>query len=85
MEAKFTEQALSDLKKLDRVAQKQIVKKLKFYFDAPEPLSFAKKLTNFDDGNYRFRIGVYRIVFDLSENVIVILRIQHRRNVYRSR
>lgn len=83
MKAVFTERSLKDLRNIDVVAQKQILKKLKFFVNSPKPLSYAKKLTDFEDGNYRFRIGTYRVVFDVDGAAIVILRIQHRRDVYR--
>jgi mRNA interferase RelE/StbE len=34
-------------------------------------------------GAYRFRIGDYRVVFDLEGDEIVILRVGHRRDIYR--
>jgi len=82
MKAAFTQRALKDLKKLDQVTQKQIVKKLNFYLNSPNPLKYAEKLTNAKDGQYRYRIGAYRVVFD-TNGVINIFRIQHRREVYR--
>jgi len=85
MQAKFTNRALKDLKSIDKVAQKRILKKLKFFFDSPDPLAYAKQLSEFNDGDYRFRIGVYRVVFDANSQIITILRIQHRREVYRKR
>ena len=85
MKAEFTPRALKDLRGIDCVAAKQIMKKLAFYIEAPNPLTYAKKLIDFDDGDYRFRVGVYRIVFDASDTKLTILRIQHRRDVYRNR
>ena len=32
-----------------------------------------------------FRIGDHRVVFDLDDNNIVILRIGHRKNIYKIR
>lgn len=84
MKAEFTQRALKDLRSLDKLAQKQVMKKLQFYISSPSPLAYAKKLTDFEDGDYRFRVGTYRIVFDLGNELITILRIQHRRDVYRS-
>jgi mRNA interferase RelE/StbE len=76
--------AYKDLKKLNPVTQKQIVKKLKYFTEQSDPLSFATKLTNFTKGgNYRFRIGSYRIIFDTDKTTIYILAIEHRREVYR--
>jgi mRNA interferase RelE/StbE len=34
-------------------------------------------------GTYRFRIGDYRIIFDIEDEEIVILRVGHRKEIYR--
>jgi mRNA interferase RelE/StbE len=34
-------------------------------------------------GTYRFRIGDYRAIFDIEGSDLVILRIGHRRDIYR--
>ncbi len=34
-------------------------------------------------GTYRFRIGDYRVIFDIYGEDIVILRIGHRRSIYK--
>lgn len=34
-------------------------------------------------GTYRYRIGDYRVIFDMDGKKVVILRIGHRREVYR--
>ncbi len=35
-------------------------------------------------GTYRFRVGNYRVIFDLDDEQIVILRVGHRRDIYRA-
>lgn len=77
----FTQRALKDLKNIDKENQNRIASKLKEY--ANEPLSYARKLIDPKIGNYRFRIGDYRIIFDIKNSNIVILRIGHRRNIYK--
>lgn len=80
----FTKTAQKDLSGLNPITQKQIVKKLKFFLDQPDPLKFAVKLNNLPKGGeYRFRAGVYRIVFDVAQGTIIVLYIEHRREVYR--
>ncbi len=84
MRLELTQVAHKDLKKLNQVTQKQIINKLRFFIDQPDPLQFAAKLTNFPKGgDYRFRVGRYRIVFDVSKDTIYVLHIEHRREVYR--
>lgn len=50
-----------------------------------EPLKFAEKLSDPILGEYRFRIGDYRVIFDIEENEIIILRVGHRREIYKRR
>jgi mRNA interferase RelE/StbE len=78
-----TKSAAKDISKLSAPVQKRLKAKLVFFASQPDPLAFAKPLTSPSDGQYRWRIGDYRVVFDLDQTVIVILRIQHRREVYR--
>lgn len=77
----YTRTAFSDIQKLDSVAKKKIKKKLEQY--SQSPLSYAKKLINSNIGTYRWRIGDYRVVFDLDGKNIVILRVGHRREIYK--
>jgi mRNA interferase RelE/StbE len=37
------------------------------------------KLTNPEIGTYRFRIGEYRIAFDISEDTLIVHAVGHRR------
>lgn len=79
----WTNHALQQVKRLDPDIQKAIIKKLDYFLTLPNPLSAAKRLKNFDSGQYRFRIGDYRVIFDLHENTIAILSIGHRREIYK--
>lgn len=75
--------AKKDLQVLDQVTQKRIIKKLKFFLTQDNPIASAKKLTDPQDGDYRWRIGHYRAIFDVEDKTIKLLRVQHRREVYR--
>ena len=77
----FTEKALSDLYALDKQTQERIAKKLKEY--SKNPLKYARKLSTIQIGTYRFRIGDYRVIFDIEEENIIILRVGHRKDIYR--
>ena len=48
-----------------------------------DPLKYARKLIDPKLGGYRFRIGDYRVVFDIENDEIVVLRIGHRKEIYR--
>lgn len=83
MEYYFKPQALNNLKQLSKSVQKRILNKLDFYTQASEPLKFAIKLTDSKLGEYRFRIGDYRVIFDLENNKIIVLIIGHRGSIYK--
>jgi len=79
----FKPQAVRDLKKLPKDIQKRIIKKLDYFVSFDNPLVFADHLVNFEIGSYRFRIGDYRVIFDVIDEKIIILTLGHRREVYR--
>ncbi|HUD81480.1 MAG TPA: type II toxin-antitoxin system RelE/ParE family toxin, partial [Patescibacteria group bacterium] len=72
----FKPTAIKDLRRLPVNIQKRIGKKLEFFFKQNEPLDYAVPLIgNSKVGDYRFRVGDYRVVFDLNKNKIIILMI----------
>jgi mRNA interferase RelE/StbE len=79
----YTRRANRDIKRLDELIKLRIKKQLEFL--SKSPLTYAEKLTNSAIGDYRFRVGDYRIIFDIDENNIIILRVGHRREIYRRR
>ena len=80
----FSKRALEDLKNLPKNKQAFILNKLEYFASTDQQLAFAKTLINFNLGQYRFRVGDYRITFDLgSDGAIIILHIGHRREIYR--
>ena len=80
---KIEGRAKKDLQSLDPIIQKRIAKKLKFFLAQPDPLLLARKLIDASGGNYRWRIGHYRVIFDVKGYAIMVLRVQHRKDVYR--
>ena len=77
----YTERAIKDIRKLELKIKERIGKTLLRY--AGDPLKHAEKLTESRLGEYRFRIGDYRAIFDLEDDEIVILRVGHRRDIYK--
>ena len=77
------EEAIKDLKNLDRTTQKKITVKVKDYL-AQDPLSLGKPLKGIFKGLYRYRYGSYRIIYAIDRNsvMILILRIGDRKDVY---
>jgi mRNA interferase RelE/StbE len=48
-----------------------------------DPLKYAVKLTDPRIGQYRFRAGDYRIIFDLADDTLYVLDVGHRGDIYR--
>jgi mRNA interferase RelE/StbE len=81
----FSEAALKELRKLDRQAQKEILR----YFDtriagAGDPRRFGKALRGDLAGVWRYRVGDYRILCHIKDKqlLILIVSVGHRKNVY---
>jgi mRNA interferase RelE/StbE len=83
MEIVFTHSAFRQLKKLDIKIQKRIIDKLKFFASQKNPLQFAESLKDYRFGHFRFRIGDYRAIFDVEKEKIIILKVSHRKEIYR--
>lgn len=79
----ITREAKKDINSLDITVKRQLHKKLVHYSSLDDIKVVAKKLNNHEAGEYRLRVGNYRIIFDLDKHTIIILRIQHRKEVYR--
>jgi mRNA interferase RelE/StbE len=77
----YTRRAEKDIKKLALFMKGYIGKALPKLKDNPVELS--EKLTDPEIGTYRFRIGDYRVIFDIEGNDIIILRVGHRKEIYR--
>ena len=77
----FSDRAKKDLFQLQTDSAKQIKQRLKYFSE--NPLNYAKKLKETTLGTFRFRVGDYRIIFDLVEDKIIILRIGHRKDIYK--
>lgn len=79
----FKPSALKQLKKLPGDVQERIIKKLDYFISSKRPLYFADHLTDYRIGEYRFRIGDYRVVFDAIGERLIILTVGHRKDIYR--
>ncbi len=76
--------AKKDIQKLNPLISKRIDKKIQFFMTQSDPLEYAIKLTpGKKEGNYRWRVGDYRVVFDAQGKQITVLYIEHRRDIYR--
>ena len=83
MKYTFTKHSLRMIKKLPRAVQRRIISKLEYFSIQGNPLLFASPIVGNDPGSYRFRIGEYRVIFDIKEDWIVVTAVGHRREVYK--
>jgi len=77
----YTKRAAKDVRKLDTVQKKKLAKKIVNLRKNPREIS--KKLLHPKLGTFRYRIGDFRIVFDIAGGNVVVLRIGHRREIYK--
>ena len=83
MKIHFRKKAVRQFKKLEAKNRVRILKKLEWFSNQSDPLFFAEPISEAEVGQYRFRIGDYRVVFDIKENIIIVLDVGHRREIYR--
>ena len=74
--------AVRQLRKLDRSAQRRVQAAIELLAADPRPKG-AKKLVG-GHGEWRVRTGDYRIVYEIHDNVLLVLVIAvgHRREIY---
>lgn len=78
-EIEFKPKAIKDLEKLSDDLQNRIINKIELMQDNLQ--GDIKKLTNFTP-EYRLRVGDYRILFEIENQIILIYRIKHRSKAY---
>lgn len=77
--------AVRQLRRLDRTAQRRVQAAIELLADEPRP-SGAKQLVG-GAGEWRVRTGDYRIVYEIRDQVLLVLvvAVGHRREIYRRR
>lgn len=77
--------ALRQLRKLDQTARRRVQAAIELLAQEPRPAG-AKKLVG-GDGEWRVRTGDYRIVYEVHDDVLLVLVIAvgHRRDIYKAR
>ncbi len=79
----ITSSALKSLRAIPRDAQVRIRRAIDRLAEDPFPAN-VKKMAG-EEHTYRLRIGDYRVVYEIHDRrlVILILRVGHRKDVYR--
>ena len=79
----FESESITDLDNLDQVVRLRILNKIQWLslnFEQITPLSLTGQWSGF----YKLRVGDYRVIYelDIEEQLIIIIRIGHRREIY---
>ena len=74
------ESAKKDLKKIDKSFAIKILQSISTLKDYPN-ISNIKKLKEFYPP-FRYRIGSYRVLFDIENDTIIVFNIKHRSQAY---
>jgi mRNA interferase RelE/StbE len=80
----WTEAAVKDLEKLDKLIALRILNKITWFSRSfehliPEPLSGEFKQT------YKLRVGDWRVIYTIEEDGIIIQSIGHRKEIYKTK
>ncbi|GAB2497452.1 type II toxin-antitoxin system RelE/ParE family toxin [Alkalibacterium psychrotolerans] len=84
-EVRFAKQAQKKLKKMDKHQSLLIMSWInKNLVNTNDPRQFGKGLVGNHSGEWRYRIGDYRLIADINDETItiLILEIGHRRDIY---
>jgi mRNA interferase RelE/StbE len=82
----FEQDAIRQLNRLDKTVRRRVLQFLNFRVAASDdPRQLGKALHGELTGLWRYRVGDYRLICLLEDErrVIVLVRVEHRRDVYR--
>lgn len=79
----WDELALQDLQQLSSAEARRIVKKVTTHL-MKDPVGLGKPLRGKLGGLYRYRIGDYRVVYEIRQKhvQIIVVKVGHRKDVY---
>jgi mRNA interferase RelE/StbE len=81
----FSAKAAKLFRKLDKPIQRQIAAELDKLLTLDNPRKIGKALTGELSELWRYRVGDYRIVCEIQDNIlmILVLRVAHRKDIYK--
>lgn len=76
----WKEHSLHDLEKLESSITRRIIKKVEELSENP----YSKDIKRLrGETAFRLRVGNYRVIFEIEDKIIKILKIGHRKNIYK--
>lgn len=81
----FKKSAQKEITDLPKRMQRRVVSAIKALADEPRPKTVRKLVGG--ENYYRLRVGEYRIVYQIIDQVLLIcvIRVRHRKDVYRKK
>lgn len=80
MQVNYSYKAMRWLDEAPLQLRKRIIDKICFYSFQDDPISFAKYIP--EKMAYRFRIGDYRAIFTIENNLLKVAKIERRDKAY---
>ncbi|HEY83774.1 MAG TPA: type II toxin-antitoxin system RelE/ParE family toxin [Chloroflexi bacterium] len=83
-EIRILDETIHDLQRLDKAVGRRVVKRINWLATNMDNIN-RERLTGNLSEFYKFRIGDYRILYQVleDEHIIVIHQVGHRREIYR--
>jgi mRNA interferase RelE/StbE len=80
----FKKSVANDLRRLPQQDVRRILDRIRSLADDPRPFG-CEKLSGLE--RYRVRVGVYRVIYEIRDRILMVLivKIAHRGDVYRSK
>ena len=78
----FKKSVSRDLKKTDKEQAKRILDKIEY--ELPQKAETLPTLAGKFSGLRKFRVGEFRVIFSIIGDTVLILRIRHQKEVYKS-
>jgi mRNA interferase RelE/StbE len=77
--------AVREIRRLSRQDQRRIIAKAEALTDNPRPRGCVK--LSGSENLWRIRVGVYRIIYEIQDEqlLVTVVRVGHRRDVYRDK
>lgn len=84
-EVVLTAEARAEIRRLATAVQKRILDRLTWLGDNAEQFPHHALQGREWNASYRFRVGDYRVIYQIgrSARIVTVLRVGHRRDIYR--
>lgn len=82
VKVEWTAAAIADLSVIDKAIVKRIVDKIDWYAHNYEQL-IPEQLSGSLKGLYKIRIGDWRVIYELKDDALIILYINHCSKIYK--